>query len=118
MAVSPATYAHPLPHMPPCHAYPPTMHAPPAMHAPTTHAPPAMHAPCHTHPLCTHASLPSMPPVDRQTPLKTLPFRNYRCDGNNAHLTSSMWVLATDPSITTVCMALTAGLIKTQQRKA
>ena len=67
----------PQPHMPPCwacpcHACPPTMHTPPAVHAP-----PTMHAllPCMPH---CHAHTPAMhttppPPVDRETPVKTLP---------------------------------------------
>ena len=85
-------HAWPLPHMSPATHAPPTMHAPchtcslpcrspchtcPPHHV--CHPLPHMHAPCHACAPAMHAPLPYMPPaahnspVDRQTPLKTLP---------------------------------------------
>ena len=68
-------HAHPLPYTPP------PMHVP-TMHFPLHHAHPPLHHICPLHHACplvlTRPSLPCMtPPVSRQTPVETLPFRIY-----------------------------------------
>ena len=72
----PAMHAPP-PHMPPCHTPPLATNTPP--HMPPCHAwPPPCTPHCHAHPSpAMHA-----PPVDRQTPVKTLPSQTSFAGGN------------------------------------